>query len=66
MYTDHAPLGEVAFRTETYDLLNSACYLWAEATTAPLDIAEQLAASAQWYEGIACTLDEIRSLPCCG
>jgi predicted metal-binding protein len=63
MNGDHAPVGEVAFRAESYDLLNSASYLWAEATTAPLDKAELLVSAAQWYEGLACTLDEIRNLP---
>jgi hypothetical protein len=63
MQADHAPLGEIAFRCETYELLNSAAYLWAESTTAPLEQAEVLSAAAQWYEAFACTLDEVRSLP---
>jgi hypothetical protein len=63
MSEDHAPLGSVAFRCEPYELLNSAVELWGQSTQMPNDLAERLVHTAEWYEGCARTLEEIRCLP---
>ena len=64
MYTDdHAPLGEVAFRCEAWNLYNSASDIWALTTAVDRDLAERLTETAQWYEDMARTLDEIKMLP---
>ena len=63
MYTDHAPLGEVAFRAEPWNLLNSAVDIWALSTQVDSELAAQMMETAQWYEGFALTMDEIRNLP---
>lgn len=66
MYTDHAPLGEVAFRCEAWNLYNSAGDIWALTTVVDADLVERLTQTAEWYEDFARTLDQIRLLPCCG
>ena len=64
MYTDdHAPLGEVAFRCEAWNLYNSASDIWALTTAVEPDLAKRLVSTAEWYEDFGRTLDEIRLLP---
>ena len=66
MQNDHAPLGEVAFRAEPRDLHRSAQSVWEMSLHLPPEIAACLDSDAQWYEGFARTLQEIRQQPCCG
>jgi hypothetical protein len=63
MDTDHAPIGSVAFRCEPHELLNSAVELWGQSTQLPGELAERLMHTAEWYEGFARTIEEIRCLP---
>lgn len=62
--SDHAPLGDVAFRAEPRDLMHSAQAIWEWSVHAPYDIAGLLDADAQWYEAFARDLTAIRNLPC--
>jgi hypothetical protein len=61
---DHAPLGrEIADNCEPSDLLGAASHVWAYLTDEPTDIgADELAHAADWYEGFAFTLLDIRRL----
>ena len=64
MYTDdHAPLDDVAWRCEPWELFNSAANLWALATQSEQDLATRLEATAEWYEGMARTMQDVRGLP---
>jgi len=67
MYTEeHAPLGGVAFRCEPWELLNSAADIWGMATQSEPEIAARLESTADWYEGMARTMQDVRGLPCSG
>jgi hypothetical protein len=64
MYTEqHAPLGGVAFRCEPWELFNSAANIWGMVAQSEPDLAEQLEAYAEWYEGMGRTLQDVRGLP---
>jgi hypothetical protein len=62
MTSDHAPLGGVAFRCEPWELFNSAADIWALATQEEPELARRLEATAEWYEGMARTMQDIRTL----
>lgn len=64
--SDHAPLGDVAFRTEPRDLFHSAQSIFEQAVHLPDDLYAALMADAAWFEGFALTMGEIRRLPCSG
>ena len=64
MFTDdHAPLQGVAFRCEPWELFNSAAAIWGMATMSEPDLAASLEADAEWYEGFARTMQDVRGLP---
>jgi hypothetical protein len=68
MYTEqHAPLGDVAFRCEPWELFNSAADIWGLAVANVDDpgLAERMEECAEWYEGMGRTLQDVRGLPDC-
>lgn len=59
---DQWPVGDVAFRTTSADLVASAKALYVEAEHAP-ERADVLVAVAEWYKDLALDLAEIQALP---